>query len=52
MDSFSILIKNKKEVKKLMTDSDFDISAIAMTVLAVVIAIFLYDRLLAKEVVA
>ena len=35
-----------------MAESDIDIGSIAMTVLAVVIAIFLYDRLLVKEVVA
>ena len=35
-----------------MAESDSYIGSIAMTVLAVVIAIFLYDRLLAKEVVA
>ena len=35
-----------------MTESSINISSIAMTVLAVVIAIFLYDRLLVKEIVA
>ena len=35
-----------------MTDSDFDINVIAMTVLAVVVALFLYDKLFVKETIA